>query len=649
VLGRGVFGEVWLAKKKTSGIDKAIKIVTQPPERDATKRELRSLELIKNLRHPYLLCTEDFWVGDGRLHIVMELAECTLRNRLERCREENLPGIPETELIGYIREAAEGLDFLHSRHVVHRDVKPDNILILNGHAKVADFGLAWQQDKLLAPMKTFAGTPAYMAPEVWGKEGGPASDLYSLAVTYAELRQGHPPLKSQQIEEMMLAHLGGSHDFEPPIRDEERPVLAKALARAPEDRYSSCMDFVEALSGALGMSFQPRSSAFSESKARLHSQGSDARKLDSRPQLATSVASHGTLLPGSDLQSPLETRAGRSTLGDAAKPPLPSPAEIAVRTPRARFKALLAAVLTLALIATAAAIAAFFWNSGKVQHPSISGAEETVATPPTKAVTPPAQSIPTIPTRQTLPPPPPDRTILPPRAQRDPNSQIEVLADDRRVYDWISIPVGSEIVRFRLIGGGQAPKPTPPFYVMESKVWNQLLRSAGKAPPIGSEANGPFAPVTNLTFEQAAAFAREAFDGRLPSALEWDLAAGLYAGLAREEVTRAGGSPRVALAKPEPTAGANAGTDIDHFGLRDMAGNGREWTRTLFGPAGEREIDSAPLAATDRIVLRGRSFTLSRGLTFEMLRYEQAVPQTQFANAPSPYTSFRVAIPVPTK
>src|SRR5262249_9862727 len=68
-LGHGMFGEVWLARKKTSGIEKAIKILLQPADRDVAKRELRSLELIKNLRHHYLLATEDFWVASNRLHI----------------------------------------------------------------------------------------------------------------------------------------------------------------------------------------------------------------------------------------------------------------------------------------------------------------------------------------------------------------------------------------------------------------------------------------------------------------------------------------------------------------------------------------------------------------------------------------------------
>ncbi len=91
----------------------------------------------------------------------------------------------------------------------------------------------------------------------------------------------------------------------------------------------------------------------------------------------------------------------------------------------------------------------------------------------------------------------------------------------------------------------------------------------------------------------------------------------------------------------------NAGTDINHFGLRDMAGNGREWTRMILMGAGEREIGPAPLTATDRIILRGWGYTLSRGLTFDMLKYEQTTPWAQFATVRSPYTSFRVKIPLP--
>ncbi|HEX4612571.1 MAG TPA: protein kinase, partial [Urbifossiella sp.] len=78
-LGRGTFGEVWLARKNPSGIEKAVKVLHQPADQETAQRELRSLELIKNLRHPYLLATEDFWVGSNKLYVVTELADGSLR------------------------------------------------------------------------------------------------------------------------------------------------------------------------------------------------------------------------------------------------------------------------------------------------------------------------------------------------------------------------------------------------------------------------------------------------------------------------------------------------------------------------------------------------------------------------------------------
>jgi serine/threonine protein kinase len=634
VLGRGVFGEVWLARKKTSGIEKAIKIVTQPEEKDAAKRERRSLELIKNLHHPYLLTTEDFWVADHRLHIVMELADSTLRNRMEQCQREGLPGIPEGELLGYIREAAEGLDFLHSRHVVHRDVKPDNILILNGHAKVADFGLAWQQDKLLAPMKTFAGTPAYMAPEIWGKEGGPASDQYSLAITYIELRQGRPPMHGEKIEEMMSAHMEGSHVMQAIIGPAERKALAKALERMPEDRYSSCLAFADELAASLGISVFPRSKVVplpSPRKADTDSRHIETLAPGAENTLAGSSGSKESkrTLPvarsGTVVDAP-------STAGTAPpQPPAPADSPPAGR----RKKSLLAAILTLGLLGIAAVAAwALLWK-GETQIRNTQGeGTSSTAHGNTSSTTPG----PGDPVRKT-----PGTPLLPPRAEPDPtDGSRETLVDGRELYRWVVVPVKNERVRFRLITGSKLS----PYYMMESKVWNALARDGGLIPDAVSDANGPDAPVIDVTAAEAAKFARDVFDGKLPSVEEWDVATGKYAGLGRADVTRADGKPRVMTKKPKPTHGPLGAEDVDHFGLRDMAGNGREWTRTVLGNPGEatRTVGASPLQDSERVILRGRNYTLSRGLTFEMLERELNEPQAQYAGARSPYTSFRVVI-----
>jgi serine/threonine protein kinase len=642
LLGRGVFGEVWLARKKTSGIEKAIKIVTQPAEKEAAQRERRALELIKNLRHPYLLATEDFWVYDHRLHIVMELADCTLRNRLEQCREAGHAGIPEGELIGYIREAAEGLDFLHGKHVVHRDVKPDNILLLHGHAKVADFGLAWQQEKTMGAMKTFAGTPAYMAPEIWGKEGGPPSDLYALAVSYVELRQGRPPLQSQPIHEMMFAHLEGVHDFEPFVGEGERGVIEKALARAPEDRYRSCREFVEELSLALGVSMIPRSGVVTQPPSRAVSSPSSWK--------AGSVAASTAAATRADPALQTHPGGGSGTLTD---PPLPAFPSASPRRARRPMAAAIAGLVTLVLLgALGAAIWALFFHDWGERA---KGTGDTGNSPPTNP----------LPTPKTTESnngsnaehnghkdPVTPAIVLPPNTIPDPKGKVVKLADGRSVYDWVIAKVGQHEVRFHLIAPSSGPKIAP-FYIMESKVWNALYRDAGPIRP-DSEKNGPDAPVTFVTVQEAANFAATAFGKafRLPSPEEFDQAAGLYSVKDRDDVTRPGGQPRVRIAKPEPTHGLSARVDVNDFDLLDMAGNGREFTRRILTKPGEpvREVveGTAPSpTTTDAVILRGRNFTLATGLVFSTLKYEQLTPQRQFAAARSAYTSFRVVVPLP--
>jgi hypothetical protein len=243
--------------------------------------------------------------------------------------------------------------------------------------------------------------------------------------------------------------------------------------------------------------------------------------------------------------------------------------------------------------------------------------------------------------------------VLPAKAAPDPAAKVVKLADGRDVYDWVIVRVGEKDVRFRLITPSGGP-PVAPFYIMESKVWSDLYRGVAAVRP-DSEKNEADAPVSFITVEEAANFALSAFGNnyRLPSPDEWDHAAGLYVVRDRPTVTRRGGQPRVRIARPGPTHGPMSRADVNEFDLLDMAGNGREFTRAIQAKSGEapREVtggNTTPLEARDSVILRGRNFTLSTELTFQDLRDEQTkLTQRQFATARSPYTSFRVVVPVP--
>ncbi len=651
VLGSGAFADVWLARKAPSGIEVAVKIVKQAIDKNAAQRELGSLELIKNLRHPYLLATLDYWVSKSKLHIVMELAEGTLRSRMKECAKEGLPGVPREEILPLFAEAAEGLDFLHSKSITHRDVKPDNILILNGHTKVADFGLARQQDEIMASM-SFAGTPIYMSPEGWSGKGGPASDQYSLAFAYIEVRQGYCPIKPGPFADVMFAHIEGKFEFADFLEPAEVAVLRKALAREPELRYPSCAAFIEALADACGASYVIRRS----------------RKHGSSTAIGTAAAvrTPPTGTPSRPAGNLMETLIPEKTLGDRShpvKPPAgpkaPAPAEASEKTvdewmttstvgkpdvAPAKSKAPLLLILAgLALVVGGGGLAVMMLSGGGTGTAVVPTAPTTEPVPPPPPPTTPATTPSTTRPPPTVKPKPVEKNWLPPGAKPAPGAKTVSLAGGHDLYDRIVFPdVDREHPpQFVLIAGtGGESSRVAPFYMLDTKVWaglySEYARKHGKATPAGD----PFLPVTGVTAADAAAFAKEVFGGALPSADEWDHAAGFYNRGSLEGPTKIGGQPKFKRAAPAPVYPVVPNSDDQSpLGIRDMAGNGREWTRTPL-----EKIQPGELR-----ILRGRNYTLRSPLTYATMDYEKQVPQTQFPTVPSPYTSFRVTIEIPTK
>jgi serine/threonine protein kinase len=249
-LGRGGFGEVWKAEAP-GGLLKAIKFVFGDLEGGAgdnrtAEQELKALNRVKTIRHPYILSLERVDVVEGQLLIVMELADRNLWDRFRECQDQGLPGIPRDELLGYMEESAEALDLMNNQYKLqHLDIKPQNIFLVHNHVKVADFGLA----------KDFAGdratvtggvTPVYAAPETFDGTVTRFCDQYSLAIVYQELLCGQRPFNGSNSRQLLMQHIHGVPDLSP-LPETDRGPIARALAKKPDDRFPTCTDLIQAL------------------------------------------------------------------------------------------------------------------------------------------------------------------------------------------------------------------------------------------------------------------------------------------------------------------------------------------------------------------------------------------------------------------
>ena len=186
LIGQGGFGEVWRASAP-GGLKKAVKFVFGDQGSERSRRELKSLERIRGVQHPFLLTLERFEAVNKRLVIVTELADGSLEDVYHKYRDRGSCGIPADELLRHLHDAADALDYLHdSYQLQHLDVKPGNLLMIGGHVKVADFGLL--KDLQDADCSIVGGlTPVYAPPELFDGRPSLHSDQYSLAVMYQEL------------------------------------------------------------------------------------------------------------------------------------------------------------------------------------------------------------------------------------------------------------------------------------------------------------------------------------------------------------------------------------------------------------------------------------------------------------------------------
>lgn len=261
LLGSGGMGEVYLAEHPRLPRQDAIKVLRKDVSADTEyqARFDREADFAADLVHPSIVRVYDRGEYDGQLWISMEYVDGTDAAQLLRRRG----ALPADEVLHIIGAVADALDYAHQRKLLHRDIKPANILLTDVGAELprvllADFGIARRMgdtSRLTATSMT-VGTVAYAAPEqLMGADVDGRADQYSLAATAFELLTGSPPYLHDNPAAVISQHITAPP---PPIAGRRPdladldPVLSRALAKAPGDRYDTCAEFAAALRDSIG-------------------------------------------------------------------------------------------------------------------------------------------------------------------------------------------------------------------------------------------------------------------------------------------------------------------------------------------------------------------------------------------------------------
>ncbi len=251
-LGSGGFAEVYLGEHVHLGRQAAIKVLKLQEDKNGQADFLEEARRAAALQHPHIVTVLDFGIEHDRPFLVMDYAPYgTLLKRHPRSTKVPLPTVLE-----YVRQVASALQYAHRLKVIHRDVKPENMLIgAEGQILLGDFGISIvaHRPETMTP-QVAAGTYIYMAPEQAQGFARPESDQYALAVLVYEWLSGFPPFNSPSFIEILMHHM---KDAPPPLRQRvpELPpavddVILRALAKDPRQRFPSIIDFASALEQA---------------------------------------------------------------------------------------------------------------------------------------------------------------------------------------------------------------------------------------------------------------------------------------------------------------------------------------------------------------------------------------------------------------
>jgi tRNA A-37 threonylcarbamoyl transferase component Bud32 len=263
-LGRGASGVVYRATDPAIGRTVAIKSIRLTNVGDVEEKRLVRYRLLSEARsagilsHPNIVTIYDVFESGELACISMEFVDGVSLEQL--LRAGTLPERPK--LLEFLRQIAEALDYAHRKEIVHRDIKPANIIISGRRpdaeqvAKIADFGVATFVSSKVTQNGILAGTPNYMSPEqIQGLTVSGKSDQFSLAVVVYEVLCGAKPFGGENLQALLYSickqHPKPVEQANPRLNGAVGRAMGRALAKEPDDRFSSCSDFVAALSLAL--------------------------------------------------------------------------------------------------------------------------------------------------------------------------------------------------------------------------------------------------------------------------------------------------------------------------------------------------------------------------------------------------------------
>ena len=315
-LGAGGMATVYLADDLKHRRKVAIKVLREDLSMSVgAARFLREIEIAAQLQHPNILPLLDSGEAAGRLFYVMPYVEGqSLRQRLTREHE-----LPVGEAVRLLIEVVDALSYAHQRGVVHRDIKPDNVMLTGRHAVVADFGVARAVSQAtggdgLTSMGVALGTPAYMAPEQATADPNvdQRADIYAIGVVAYELLAGKPPFSGASPQQILAAHVTTAAEpvsrHRPGVPAALEQLVMRCLEKRPADRFQTADELLAALEP-----MATPSGGLAPTSARLPA----AARRTVRPQLAIAVAIGVVLAVGALAwrmrATPEEFALGRST------------------------------------------------------------------------------------------------------------------------------------------------------------------------------------------------------------------------------------------------------------------------------------------------------------------------------------------------